>query len=143
MPTFARPARLSAAWPNARNVQRRRNWEVYMPTSDYLKWLATSGTLSRRAFIERAAALGVSTALVTSLASKGVFAQTAPQKGGDLKIGIDGGESTNSLDPATYLSTYIQTVGFQWGNCLVELDRNNNVTPELAESWEPSDDATQ
>ena len=114
-----------------------------MPTSDYLKWLATSGTLSRRAFIERAAALGVSTALVTSLASKGAFAQAAPQKGGDLKIGIDGGESTNSLDPATYLSTYIQTVGFQWGNCLVELDRNNNVTPELAESWEPSDDATQ
>ncbi len=37
----------------------------------------------------------------------------------------------------------MQTVGYQWGNCLVELNEKNELTPELAESWEPNADATQ
>ena len=37
----------------------------------------------------------------------------------------------------------MQTVGYEWGNPLVELDENNKTIPELAESWEPNADATQ
>jgi peptide/nickel transport system substrate-binding protein len=101
----------------------------------------TGEDVTRREFMGRAAALGVSTALATSLAGK-AFAQSA-QKGGDLKLGIDGGGSTDSLDPATYTVTYMQIVGFQWGNPLVELDVNVEPVPELAESWESNADATQ
>ncbi len=95
----------------------------------------------RREFIEAAAALGAGTALATSLAGR-AFAQS-PQKGGHLKLGIDSAGATDSLDPATYTANYMQTVGYQWGNPLVELDENNNTIPELAESWEPNADATE
>ncbi len=91
--------------------------------------------------MERAAALGVSSALATSLAGR-AFAAT-PKKGGDLKLGIDSAGATDSLDPATYTANYMQTVGYQWGNPLVELDEHNKTIPELAESWEPNADATQ
>jgi peptide/nickel transport system substrate-binding protein len=114
-----------------------------MSDHDHLRWLATQKGVTRRAFMARATALGVSTALASSLAGNAAFAEETPQKGGDLKLGIDGAESTDSLDPATYTATYLQTVAFQWGNCLVEIDENAKIMPELAESWEPSADAKQ
>lgn len=100
------------------------------------------GDITRRGFVGGAAALGVTTALATTLAGRGVRAQT-PKKGGDLKLGIDGGESTDVLDPATYTATYLQTVGYCWGNNLVELDENAKATPELAESWEAKSGAAE
>jgi peptide/nickel transport system substrate-binding protein len=106
-----------------------------------LRRLLTQKGMGRREFMERAAALGAGTALATSMAGR-AFAQT-PQKGGHLKLGIDSAGATDSLDPATYTANYMQTVGYQWGNPLVELDENNQTIPELAESWEPNDDATQ
>ena len=36
----------------------------------------------------------------------------------------------------------MQTVGYTYGNCLVELDKKNQLVPELAKSWEPNKDAT-
>jgi peptide/nickel transport system substrate-binding protein len=100
------------------------------------------GQITRRGFVGGAAALGVTTALGTTLAGRGVRAQE-PKKGGDLKIGLDGGESTDVLDPATYTATYLQTVGYLWGNNLVEVDKNAKAIPELAESWEAKPGATE
>ncbi|WP_119461909.1 ABC transporter substrate-binding protein [Rhodospirillaceae bacterium SYSU D60014] len=114
-----------------------------MPWDDELKQPVDGWDVTRREFMGRAAALGVSTALATSLVGAPVRAQTGPQKGGNLKLGIDGAESTDSLDPATVSSTYPGVVTMQWGNCLVEIDANNEAIPELAESWEPNADATQ
>lgn len=96
--------------------------------------------LSRRGLVG-AAGLAAGAALVPG-AVRSPLAQT-PRKGGHLKIGIDGAGSQDSLDPASYTATYMQTVGYQYGNCLVELDARNQLVPELAESWEPSDDARQ
>jgi peptide/nickel transport system substrate-binding protein len=115
--------------------------ETAMSDLDRLTHLARTGRLSRRQFVERAAALGAGTALATSLAGK-VFA-AAPTKGGHLKIGFDGAGATDSLDPATYTAEYIKVVGYLWGNTLVELDESNKTIPELAESWAPNADATQ
>jgi peptide/nickel transport system substrate-binding protein len=103
--------------------------------------LARRQGISRRDFMERAAALGASTALASSFAGK-AFAQ-APSKGGHLKLGIDAASATDSLDPATYFANYMQVVGYQWGNPLVELDVENQPIPELAESWEPNEEATE
>jgi peptide/nickel transport system substrate-binding protein len=94
--------------------------------------------VTRRALIG-AAALGAGAVLVPG-AGCGILA-AEPKRGGQLKLGIDGASSQDSLDPATYTATYMQMVGYTYGNCLVELDETNQLVPELAESWEPSDDA--
>jgi peptide/nickel transport system substrate-binding protein len=113
-----------------------------MSDLDRLTHLARAGRLSRRQFLDGAAALGIGAAAASSLVGRAGFAQT-PQKGGDLVLGIDSAGATDSLDPATYTANYMQTVGYQWGNPLVELDENNAVIPELAESWEPNEQATE
>jgi peptide/nickel transport system substrate-binding protein len=113
-----------------------------MSELDRLTDLVHAGRLSRRRFLDRASALGIGAAAATSILGRAAAAQT-PNQGGDLVIGLDGAGATDSLDPATYTATYMQTVGYQFGNCLVELDENNDVIPELAESWEPNADATQ
>ncbi|TGV63071.1 twin-arginine translocation signal domain-containing protein, partial [Mesorhizobium sp. M00.F.Ca.ET.158.01.1.1] len=86
---------------------------------DHLADLAGQGRISRRDFLGRTAALGVSAALATTLAGK-AFAQS-PVKGGILKAGLQGGESTNSLDPALNLSQVTFSFGKQWGEYLVRL----------------------
>ncbi|TDQ80799.1 peptide/nickel transport system substrate-binding protein [Dongia mobilis] len=97
--------------------------------------------ISRRDFMRRATALGVSTALATGVLSKAGYAQE-PKKGGKFVIGIGHGATTDSLDPATYPDQMTGVVG--WGasaNSLTEMDEKGNVVPDLAESFEPSDDA--
>ncbi len=95
--------------------------------------------LPRRRFLGGTALLGASAALAPGLL--GTARAQGPQRGGHLKLGMDGAAATDSLDPATYTATYIQVVGYQWGNCLVELDEKVRPIPELAESWEASADA--
>jgi len=99
--------------------------------------------LSRREFVTSAAALGVAGTVAGPLLSKAAMAADTPKQGGHLILGIDGASSNDSLDPLKLISSYQDTVGFQWGNCLVELDENNQAIPELATSWEPSADATE
>lgn len=94
-------------------------------------------TVDRRGFVYG------STALALAATLPGMARAATPQRGGHLKLGIDSAGATDSLDPATYTAWYMQIVGFQWGNCLVELDEQVQPIPELAESWEPSDDATR
>jgi len=113
-----------------------------MSELDHLTHLARTGRLSRRQFLDRAAAVGLTAAAASSILTRAGLAQE-PTQGGDLIIGLDGAGATDSLDPQTYTATYMQTVGYQWGNCLVELNEQNELTPELAESWEPNADATQ
>src|SRR4051794_16517982 len=94
--------------------------------------------LTRRSLLG-ATALAAGAAAVPGSIGRAFAAE--PKKGGHLKIGIDGAGSQDSLDPASYTATYMQTVGYQYGNCLVELDDKNQLVPELAESWQASDDA--
>ncbi|RUU10784.1 twin-arginine translocation signal domain-containing protein, partial [Mesorhizobium sp. M7A.T.Ca.TU.009.01.3.2] len=106
---------------------------------DYLAELAGQGRISRRAFLGRAAALGVSAALMPALAGK-AFAQTAV-KGGIIKAGLQGGESTNSLDPALNLSQVTFSFGKLWGEYLVRLTPDNKLVNLIAEEIGASADA--
>jgi peptide/nickel transport system substrate-binding protein len=78
--------------------------------------------ISRREFISRAAALGVTTALATTMLSQaGIGAE--PKKGGSAKFGLAQGATTDTMDPGNYLDTGTQ-VPF-WGamsNSLTEVD---------------------
>jgi peptide/nickel transport system substrate-binding protein len=54
---------------------------------------------------------------------------------------VAGGSTTDSLDPATMTDAMTYNINWQVRNCLVEIDYQGNLVPELAESWDPSPDA--
>jgi peptide/nickel transport system substrate-binding protein len=113
-----------------------------MSELEYWKSRLEGGKVSRREFIGRATALGLTTALATTLAGK--IAGAAPKKGGSAKFGLAHGATTDSLDPGTWPDTFMQTAF--WGstyNGLTEVDTKGNIIGDLAESIEPAKGATQ
>ena len=102
--------------------------------------LAASGKLSRREFLGRAAALGVAAPFANTILATAVQA-AGPQKGGTLKMGMVGGEATNSLDPASWASQVPYTFGRCWGETVINMAPDGSLVPVLAESWESSPDA--
>lgn len=83
---------------------------------------------------------GASALATTSLLPFSAHA-AGPTRGGTLKLGVSGGSTADSLDPATFLDTHTYSVGFALANNLVEIGPDRKPIPELAESWEGSDDA--
>ncbi|QDZ01418.1 ABC transporter substrate-binding protein [Nitratireductor mangrovi] len=106
---------------------------------EYLSRRVAAGKLSRRDFLGRAAALGITAPFANTLLSTAASAQE-PVKGGILKAGIQGGEATNSLDPATFLSQVPFNFGKCWGEYLVAL-AEDGLENRLAEEYGASDDA--
>jgi peptide/nickel transport system substrate-binding protein len=107
---------------------------------DFLSKRVAAGKLSRRDFLGRAAALGVTATFANSLLSSAARAQ-GPVKGGTLKAGLQGGESTNSLDPALNKSQVPYNFCKQWGEFIVRLKRDGSLENKLAEEIGASDDA--
>jgi len=101
-----------------------------------MKTKSTIAGLSRREFIYGASAAGL--VLGASLRSAGA---EGANKGGNFRIGIGHGATTDSLDPATFNDTYMQVVGFGMRNCLTEINNEDKLAPELAESWDGGTDA--
>ena len=91
-----------------------------MSTTKELENLLKKGKVNRRQFMSRAATLGVTTALATSMFSKA--SRAAPKKGGHFKIGMGQGSTTDSLDPATTLHTGTQIVNHALYNYLSEVN---------------------
>jgi peptide/nickel transport system substrate-binding protein len=109
---------------------------------DFWKEQALRGRVSRREFMGRATALGLTTALATSMLVGTPLAQE-PKSGGSARFGLPHGATTDSLDPGQYPDTGTQ-VPF-WGsmsNGLTEVDATGNIVPDLAESMEPDDGAS-
>lgn len=107
---------------------------------DHLSRLVVSGRLSRRDFLGRAAALGVTALTANSLIAGAARAQ-APANGGILRAGMVGGAATDSLDPASWASQVPYTLGRSWGEQMLEVSPAGEIEPRLAESYEASDDA--
>ena len=93
--------------------------------------------LDRRDLMTGAAALGL------SLGARGAFAAETPKKGGTLRLGMEGGSASDSLDPRTYADSIPISYGWQLWNGLVEIGEDNNPQGELAESWEAKPGATE
>ena len=106
---------------------------------DHLGRLMAQGRLSRRDFLGRAAALGVSTALATTLAGR-ALAET-PVKGGVLRAGMQGGDATDSLDPAAWASQVPYFFGRSGASSWCRCRPTARSKPALAEEWGASDDA--
>ncbi len=104
-----------------------------------LESLLRDGCISRRDFIKKTAALGLAAAALPSLLSGNVQAAT-PKKGGKFRLGVSLGDTSKSLDPATFTDDGDAIVNWCLRNNLVEVDYQGNAMPELAESWEYSKD---
>ncbi|RWO94431.1 MAG: ABC transporter substrate-binding protein [Mesorhizobium sp.] len=106
---------------------------------DYLSRRVPAVRLSRREFLGRATALGVSATFTNSLLVGAAKAQV-PQKGGILKVGLNGGGTTDSLDPAIS-STLVANFGYCWGEYLVALAPGGGLENRIAEEIGSSKDA--
>ncbi|MEM9048641.1 MAG: ABC transporter substrate-binding protein [Pseudomonadota bacterium] len=112
-----------------------------MDELNYLGRKVALGALSRRDFLGRAGALGFSAAAANSLLSRAVLA-AGPQKGGTIRMGLQGGSATDSLDPALSTNQVALMINRLWGEPLVELAPDGGIEPKVAESYEGSDDAS-
>lgn len=102
------------------------------------------GAISRRAFLARAAALGASATLLSTIADEArAAAADAPKKGGLFRLGLAGGDAKDSFDPASYLNSVMIVVGRGLFNGLVELTADGKLAPELATSWEARSGAAE
>ena len=104
-----------------------------------LEALLREGKISRRQFMKKTAVLGLTAAIGPTFLSGTSHAAT-PKKGGKFRLGVSLGDTTDSLDPATYTDDGDVVINWCLRNNLVEVDFKGNPTPELAESWEHSAD---
>ena len=101
--------------------------------------LVARGRMSRRDFMGLALAAGVTVTAAETLFAKAARAE--PKKGGKFRAGIGHGQTSDSLDPATWANAFSADVGFVIGSCLTGIDQKNNAAPDLAESFEAADGA--
>ena len=120
------------------------NRPVHEKVEMYAKEYA-EGHLSRREFMVRATALGVSSAAAYALighsdAEAAVKWTNPPKKGGTLRIQ----QEVRALkDPRTYDWSQIANFTRGWLEYLVQYNRDGTIEGKLLESWEINADATQ
>ncbi|MDG2481383.1 MAG: ABC transporter substrate-binding protein [Alphaproteobacteria bacterium] len=112
-----------------------------MTTLEDLKHSALSGRINRRNFIKESAALGLTVAAASTLADSVALA-AEPNSGGNYRVALDDGNTTDSFDPATYEGSFQIGQARVCGNYLTEITSDNVAGPDLAESWEASPDAS-
>jgi peptide/nickel transport system substrate-binding protein len=102
--------------------------------------LAGQGKLSRRDFVQFVMAAGATAAAANSMFA--TAARAEPKKGGIFKAGIAHGQTTDSLDPATWDNGMNFAYGKSiMGAPLVQIDQKANVVGHVAESFEPAEGA--
>ncbi|RYB05987.1 ABC transporter substrate-binding protein [Lichenibacterium ramalinae] len=99
----------------------------------------TGLVLDRRDLMTSAAALGLAFGALGGPA----LAEDAPKKGGTLRLGMEGGSASDSLDPRTYADSVPIDYGYQIFNGMVEIGDNGEAVGELLESWETKPGATE
>ncbi len=98
-----------------------------------------AGRMTKREFMGRAAALGL-TAAAISVAGRSASAQS-PQKGGNMRIGTRHGQTTDTLDPALLFNGAQWMIAYAVRNTLTQTGHGAGLEPCLATQWEPSADA--
>ena len=100
------------------------------------------GRMNRREFIGRSTALGLSAGLAGALFGKVAKAEE-PKKGGLLKAGISGGESSDSLDPALASSPAPNNTNATWGETLFNVNPDGSLNNRIAEESSASPDSKE
>ena len=97
------------------------------------------GVIDRRQFISSAIATGL--AVPAALGLAGQLEAATPKKGGVLRHASGYGSTDDSLDPGTSANSLSQNVIYTRGNHLTEVSNEGELVGELAESFEPSNNA--
>ena len=101
-----------------------------------------AGKLSRREFLTRSSALGVSAVAaygLLGLAAPEAVAQETPVTGGTLRMNME----TRALkDPRTWDWSELANFSRGWLEYLVEYERDGTIVGRLLESWSTNEDAT-
>jgi peptide/nickel transport system substrate-binding protein len=100
-----------------------------------------AGKLSRREFMTRATALGLSATAaygLIGLAAPAARAQT-PTRGGTLRMQMD---IKAQRDPRTWDWSELANVCRGWLEYLADYQRDGSLTPTLLEGWDVNEDAT-
>ena len=109
----------------------------------HAKWLigqVEKGRMSRREFLGRSTALGMSLGVGTGLFTQ---AQAAtPSKGGHMRLAMGHGATSDTLNPATLTNGLQWVVAYGVANTLTELDAKGDLVGSLATEWSSSPDAT-
>lgn len=99
--------------------------------------LLNNGRLNRRGFLKTTAA----TAVAATLPMGGAFAM--PKRGGHLRVGKGHGQTTDTLNPGTWENGFTIGLAFAIHGFLVEVGPDGSMVPNVAESWEASEDASE
>ena len=98
------------------------------------------GKLSRRDFVQFVMASGVTLAAANTMFA--TAARAEPKKGGVFKAAVGHGQTTDSLDPATWTNGFTFPFGKSiMGAPLVQINAKNEAVPHVAESFESADGA--
>ncbi len=98
--------------------------------------------LTRRELLKATAASGVMTTAGVAPALIPATASAAPKRGGKLRIGLKGANTSDTWDGRTHSDSYM--INMAQGcvfECLTEVKSNGELVGELAKDWEASADA--
>jgi len=96
-----------------------------------------SGRMTRRQFLQAASAAGLAASAPLIYADAKA---ATPKRGGRLIAGTAHGSTTDSFDPGTYENDFTISLAHARNGYLTEIDQNNQLIGELAESWEATPD---
>ncbi|TCV94307.1 ABC transporter substrate-binding protein [Biostraticola tofi] len=100
-----------------------------------LKKLIREGSINRRRFITAGSVLGIATVAALSGVAALAAPSAVPRKGGLLRLGMAGGNTSDTLDPTLFNDWVPLNQAYMLMNGLIEIDDANNAVPELFESW--------
>jgi len=101
-----------------------------------------AGRMTRREFLGRAAALGITATAGATLLSQSAYAST-PKRGGEVLVASEETSQTETFDPTKMGTGTDANRSHQIYNRLTNLDRDLNAVPNLAEEWESKNGATE
>ena len=107
---------------------------------DRLAAAGRANKVSRREFMQHATTAGLTITAASTLWTNQVAAQT-PSKGGTFRCGVHDGNTSDTHDPGTYQSVGIIQLAHTHRSYLTEITAENDLGPDMADSWEASPDA--
>ena len=100
------------------------------------------GGLSRRGFLQTGAAFGAVAAVGTSMFGSYAYAGE-PKQGGVLKLGMGGGQTTDTLDPALATNPVSGMLPRLWGDTVVAITPDKKVELLLLDKIEGNADGSE
>jgi len=97
-----------------------------------------STMITRRKLISRLVGGGIAFSVASQIADK---ALAADRRGGSVRLGLNGGNTSDSLDPALPQDVFMASLGSAVRERLVEIDEDGRPAPALAEEWDLSANA--